>query len=313
VSNYQEGGFIMIMSMANVCAIPAVGCTTAAGAASSTGTPWNGTSTTNDCTIGSTTGRCNQLASLKDQNYLIQMDNIYANLPATIGGISKDTIVRNTTWNMDGFSRVETGLAVRSVGYNAPQVRRVNLASVYEWQNGRDNGTGGANGWGVEPIDGSLGNLFCQARFGTICMRSDSPSFFNAPNPAPLTGTYTIPWLRSALTDYAADTWFLHGTATNSLHYNQTDYALGLLPVMWIKSNLTTGTGGGTFENPYEIAPPQTTNQIPGQVINIPIAGVDVPWLVSNYNDSGYTMIALVAFFPITSSPEKAVSSWQTK
>ncbi len=79
VSGYIEGGYVEVMAMTNVCSISRVGCTTSAGGSSTSGTVWNATSSTNNCTIGNASGYCNQLASLKTRNYLIQMDNIGIN------------------------------------------------------------------------------------------------------------------------------------------------------------------------------------------------------------------------------------------
>lgn len=238
ISGYNDGDYSMVMAMTNICTLPGnpAGCVNSAGSPSATGTVWNltaGTTTSNNnCTQG-TGGAC---------NYFTQMTNIWNTLGDSSGNIAgqpKVGVVRNTTWNMDGFN----SNGVRSANFNTPVTRQVNLPSYFDWQTGMDGGSGDSNIFPTNPAVNSLGQRFCHARYNTTNCTG-----------ANVGATYQYPWLRSAFSDFTARTWLLRGDSGISLDNNYTSNTHGLLPVFWLSSDITFHCGLGTYNNPYELS-----------------------------------------------------------
>ena len=209
----------MVMAMRNLC--PFAGCFT--------GIAWN-VGNSNQC-LG---GVC---------SYFARMDSIWNVLGDSSGNIAgqpRANVVRNTTWNMDGFG-ASTNPGVRSPGFNPPVTMRVNLPSYFEWKNGRDAGTGNANVSNTNCAPNSLGASFCYARYGTAACIGTG-----------LGTDYYYPWLRSA-TSGDGGAWAIAGFSSVWTYFPSN--ADGLLPVIWISSSLTFYCGLGTYDHPFELDP----------------------------------------------------------
>ena len=225
ISDYNDQGYTMVMAMTNICTLPGnpAGCDT------TTGTAWSSANSNTNPT------------------YFTQMNNIWNVLGDSNGNIAgqpRANLVLNTIWNMDGFSSA-TNPPTRTAGYNPPIAMHINLASYFEWQAGFDDGVStlpvNAN-WNNNPLPNSLGSRFCHARYGTTaCMGTN------------LWQDYNRPWLRSALSSSTGDSWLLSGSATDSVSNSWTLNTLGLLPVIWMSSDLTLFCGAGTYDDPFEI------------------------------------------------------------
>jgi len=216
VSGYNDGGYTMMMSMTNLCTLPGnpAGCVDVAGNLSATSTIWN--------TIGGQTASgdpnpiqsllCSQGASGRC-NYFAQMNNIWNVLGdgnGNIAGQPRASVVRNTTWNMDGFGGGATG--VRTPSFNAPVTMPLNLPSYFEWMSGRDVGTGNSLSITANCASNTLGARFTQARFGNTNCLAQNINTAPASHPPVATG-YSQPMLRSA-----GDTvWRIAGFTTNSI------------------------------------------------------------------------------------------------
>jgi hypothetical protein len=259
-----SGTYVMLVSLENVCSINEIGCRTYQGIASNSGTAWNGLTTTTNCAVGSATGRCNQLASLKVYNYLKQMDNVYNNLPDTIGNLPKDNAILDKEWDMDGFNYTDDDTpTTRYDNYNAPITKRVNLISAYEWQEaGLDDGIAAptVNYYdAAEPVTNSVGDLWCRAQYGTPgtidnggddnnCLNRDFSYFSSGLN---------YLWLRSAASNNTYYAWLVLEDEWHSLFNQVVHDAKGVFPAIWLSATISVADeseiaiGSGTKTNPY--------------------------------------------------------------
>ena len=276
VSGYRDGNYSMVMAIHNLCTLPGnpAGCTT------TTGTQWNvvGGAGNNNCSQGPG-GRC---------SYFAQLDNVLERLPNIIGGLPRNRAIRNNNWTMHGF--VTSGERFTSgTSTNVNITHHLNLPSYYDWQNGHDTGSGDSPANSISCSDNSLGARFTHARFGhTDCLtqniNGDSSGF-------------NFPWLRSTYKSTTANSWNLTSSPALSAANGDTNLSRGLLPVMWLFSDLSITCG--TWQNPGEILidpcilpeNQYTLACLAGKVINIPVGGVDVPWVISGYYDDGYSMV----------------------
>jgi hypothetical protein len=228
ITNNQEDGYVMLVSLNNVCGLgnlgTTLGCTDATNSETSGGTAWNSNGGNNN-NAGYTASMTNVLTA------------IYNNLPNTIAGFGKGDIILNKSWDMDGF--YTTG--ARSDGYNSPNTRPVNLVSYYEWQTGLDTGSGDSSSYQTEPADNSVGDLWCQAQYGpgAVCLGRDIGSGFRTP------------WLRSARSDDGGSAWIIMGDSQGSLNYSQLLATRAVLPALWLSGAVQIQSGTGTFNDPY--------------------------------------------------------------
>jgi hypothetical protein len=249
----QENSHVMLVSLENVCKISAVGCTLASGSTSVNYAVWNGDAAGLNCASG--VGYCNQIVTFpKTYNYLQQMTNVYANLPATIGGIAKNSVILNKSWDMDGFSTTNPGIAaVRSAG-NANVVSRVNLPSAYEWQEGLDDGARAPTiSFNFdEPLDNSVGDLWCRADYGTAGTDVNGGANRDCVGSSHSVSDYW--WLRSTHSADTGSVWHFSGVSPNSLSSKRAIETQGLFPAIWLSGAVCIGGSGGTRNYPYSLA-----------------------------------------------------------
>ncbi|MCL2085524.1 hypothetical protein FWH09_01160, partial [Candidatus Saccharibacteria bacterium] len=97
---------------------------------------------------------------------------LYNSLPATIGGVAKATALGSHNWQWDICSFANPAVCSNTVASTS----RLSFVSYREWQ-------GGTGDYLTEPTSGSVGNLFCAAWKGTVCIGSNiyTSSNFNYP------------------------------------------------------------------------------------------------------------------------------------
>ncbi|MCL2110505.1 hypothetical protein FWH30_02920, partial [Microgenomates group bacterium] len=285
MSDSTHSYFVMVD---NYCAWRSAGCSNLDGTVSSwSGTPFNAASAAEDCTTGSTTGRCNDLGvSRKAQNILIQLDNFYNSLSDPIGGIAKDIAIPSKIFDMSAYPHV-SGTGVISPGacgtttnsnpfgniqatFDGPtcsMTSKVSLLSRDEW-------LGGLFGWGYFPPIGTIGYAFCQARYGASGCDDTSGSDLNTGAVLPQYGFFNnlafklpfYPWLRNPRSGNAVNVFNVSASnAAFSVGVDSTLYLNGVLPSFYLQSSLPIYSGTGIYTDPYtlESSDPTLENSAP--------------------------------------------------
>ncbi|MCL2110630.1 hypothetical protein FWH30_03590, partial [Microgenomates group bacterium] len=169
---------------------------------------------------------------------------IYTNLPATIDGVAKAVALGSHTWQWD--SCTQTGSCTNTVTSVSP----ISFVSYREWQ-----GTT-LDAWGdieSEPSFGSVGQLFCTAWKGIVCVGSGISSNFN------------YPWLRSGTTLDSGSAWSIGGSPLTGGMMSGRDVTLsyGSLPIAWLSSSFCTSGGLGTYASPHTLEVCNTPPTLP--------------------------------------------------
>ncbi|MCL2110147.1 hypothetical protein FWH30_00990 [Microgenomates group bacterium] len=277
LSDATTRGFIMID---NYCAWRSADCTYAYD--TNNEKRWSGTSWNSNA--GNTTYNNDLGGGRQSQHILMQLENFYNSLPATIGGVAKATAIPSRTFNMIGIPWTSGTGAISSgncqtstnttpygnigatftgtIGSSGTctMTSRVSLPSVEEW-------LGGLYGYGYYPPSGTLGYAFCLARYGAAgCNQTGSTvdglatTATNKFNQTAYLKRPYYPWLRSLTSGYATSVFNVNAsTATNSLGYNYSDVSRGVLPWLYLQSSIPIYSGQGTYTDPYALEPSDPT------------------------------------------------------
>ncbi|MCL2110620.1 hypothetical protein FWH30_03530 [Microgenomates group bacterium] len=249
LSDGATRGFIMID---NYCAWRSADCTHAYN--NSPGVKyWYGTSFNSNA--GNTTYNNDLGGGRQSQHILMQLENFYNSLPATIGGVAKATAIPSRTFNMigipwtSGTGAISSGVcqtSTNSTPYGNIQATftgtigssgtctmtsRVSLPSVEEW-------LGGLYGYGYYPPSGTLGYAFCQARYGAAgCNQAGSTvdglatTATNKFNQSNYLKRPYYPWLRSPHSGNTTNVFYVSANNTTySLSVTLRASAMGFCP-----------------------------------------------------------------------------------
>ena len=228
------------------------------------------------------TGTANaNAASLLNNNALNTLDHFYDSLPALVGGQDKADVIPNFTWDMRGNSSANptavgwyngstrpwqlgtydptasngndftfSGLSTDLTTNYPKMTSRLGLVSFTEWQGG----TTVYSAYTGQTATNGSGGSFCKARFDTDCTGGGSYNLFNqtgtASNPRP-----RYPWLRSPISTYANYVWAVNGASGYSLGNSSALSYIGLSPVLWLSSDISTTEGEGSYIDPYCLDP----------------------------------------------------------
>lgn len=247
LTGQSEGDYIYLVGLDNACEIEEVGCTNRNGLVSTATTTYNaGPNSYN-----------NNLSTSEDRSITTQTTNFFSILPADLRNV-----VRTTSWDMHSVER--TVGATTNLGdcgiddVNCEISEPVFLVSYEEWQ-------GGLLGYTEEPADGSVGDVWCMARYGASECKTTEIYI-----------DYNFPWLRTPEANSDTRVWSLRGMTGYSVNLDLAFSDGGLLPAMWVDStrlDLAESVGDGSFDNPYVL----TVTEDPGPDPGEPTISLSVP------------------------------------
>ncbi|MCL2110279.1 Ig-like domain-containing protein, partial [Microgenomates group bacterium] len=272
ISDGATRGFIMVD---NYCAWRSADCTYASNTFNNKlwyGTSWNSNA-------GNPTRSSDLGGGRQSQHILMQLENFYNSLPATIDGVTKATAIPprsfdmsavswttstptkacNTTTNSTAYGNIEATFN----GTSCTMTSRVSLPSYEEWQ-------GSLVGYSTYPPSGTLGYAFCLARYGAAGCNQTGSTVDGLATTA--TGKFTqsnylkrpyYPWLRSQEDGGGSSVFRVDASSsTYSLSLNSSNNSYGVLPWLYFQSSIPISSGAGTYADPYTLEPsdPTVTN-----------------------------------------------------
>ncbi|MCL2110415.1 hypothetical protein FWH30_02450 [Microgenomates group bacterium] len=279
-SGIDDGAARAFIMVDNYCAWESADCAYNYGVGSAYGTSWNGDGDAN--TTGSALGYHSDLGgSRKSINILQQLENFYNSFPATLGGVAKGSAIPSKAFDTTAVlyssdsGAVSLGVCQTSsnsipygnigatftgtIGSSSTCVMtsRVSLPSYEEW-------LGGLYGVAYYPPSGTLGYVFCQARFnaagcdaalGTDLANGASLNQYSFFDGASVFKRPFHPWLRSPLSGSTTGVFNVNASsATYSLSNNSAYSNYGVLPWLYIQSSLPLNTAfptQGSYNSPH--------------------------------------------------------------